>query len=57
VTIDVDSRRIDVDLSEQELADRLASYAPPALDRDHLEIAIRKYARLVGSASEGAVAR
>ena len=57
VRIDVDSRRIDVALSEQELADRLSSYAPPSHDQDHLEVAIRKYARLVGSASEGAVAR
>jgi dihydroxy-acid dehydratase len=57
LTIDVDERRIDVALSEQELADRLVFYAPPAPERDHLEVAIRKYARLVGSASEGAVAR
>ena len=48
---------IDVALSEQELAERLSSYSPPRHDGDHLEIAIRKYARLVGSAAEGAVAR
>jgi dihydroxy-acid dehydratase len=56
LTIDVDSRRIDVALSAEELAERLASYTPPT-EHDHLEVAIRKYARLVGSASEGAVAR
>jgi dihydroxy-acid dehydratase len=55
ISIDVDSRRIDVDLSETQLAERLARYAPPAAD--HLEVAIDKYARLVGSAAEGAVAR
>jgi dihydroxy-acid dehydratase len=57
VTIDADSRRIDVELSDQQISARLALYAPPQLDRDHLEVAIRKYARLVGSASEGAIAR
>jgi len=57
LTIDVDSRRIDVALSENELAERLSAYSPPAPERDHLEIAIRKYARLVGSAAEGAVVR
>src|SRR5205807_10072908 len=48
VRIDVDSRRIDVALSENELAERLSAYSPPAPERDHLELAIRKYARLVG---------
>jgi dihydroxy-acid dehydratase len=57
LTIDVDARRIDVAVSERELTDRLSTYTPPAPERDHLEIAIRKYARLVGSASEGAVVR
>jgi dihydroxy-acid dehydratase len=56
VSIDVDSRRIDADLSEEQLAERLSSYAPPA-EEDHLEVAIQKYARLVGSAAQGAVAR
>jgi dihydroxy-acid dehydratase len=57
VRIDVGTRRIDVALSEGELADRLSSYSPPHPQDDHLEVAIRKYARLVGSAAEGAVAR
>ena len=57
VKIDVDSRRIDVALPEAELAARLAGYSPPRTEDDHLEVAIRKYARLVGSAAEGAVAR
>ena len=56
VTIDVDSRRIDVALPERELADRLSAYSPPAHE-DHLEVAIAKYAKLVGSAAEGAIAR
>jgi dihydroxy-acid dehydratase len=57
VSIDVDSRRIEVDLSEQQISERLATYSPPQPQRDHLEVAIQKYARLVGSAAEGAVAR
>jgi dihydroxy-acid dehydratase len=57
LTIDVDSRRIDVALSDDELAQRLSAYSPPQPEREHLEIAIRKYARLVGSADEGAVVR
>jgi dihydroxy-acid dehydratase len=57
LTIDVDSRRIDVALSDDELAQRLSAYSPPQPEREHLEIAIRKYARLVGSAAEGAVVR
>src|ERR1700738_222255 len=51
VGVDADSRRIDVELSDQQISARLALYSPPRLDRDHLEVAIRKYARLVGSAS------
>ncbi|HWX74250.1 MAG TPA: dihydroxy-acid dehydratase, partial [Solirubrobacteraceae bacterium] len=56
VSIDVDSRRIDVSLSEQELAERLAAYSPPP-SHAHIEVAIQKYARLVGSAAQGAIAR
>jgi dihydroxy-acid dehydratase len=56
ISIDVDARRIDVDLSADQIAQRLALYAPHALD-GRLEIAISKYARLVGSAAEGAVVR
>jgi dihydroxy-acid dehydratase len=56
ITIDVDSRRIDVDLSDEQIAQRLASYAPQPPD-GRLEVAIAKYARLVASAAEGAVVR
>jgi dihydroxy-acid dehydratase len=57
VTIDVDSRRIDVALSEAEIAARVAAYAPAPRADGRLEVAIQKYAKLVGSAAEGAVAR
>ncbi len=55
ITIDVDSRRIDVALSEQEIAERLASYTPAPRADEHVDVAIRKYAKLVGSAAAGAV--
>jgi dihydroxy-acid dehydratase len=55
ITIDVDSRRIDATLSEAEIAERLASYTPPPRADEHVDVAIRKYAKLVGSAAEGAV--
>jgi dihydroxy-acid dehydratase len=53
ITIDVDARRIDVDLDDDEIAARVAEYQPlePA-DRTGV---LAKYAKLVGSASEGAV--
>jgi dihydroxy-acid dehydratase len=56
VTIDADTRRLDVALSEDEIAARVAAYEPPA-HAGRLEIAIAKYAKLVGSAAEGAIAR
>jgi dihydroxy-acid dehydratase len=55
ITIDVDSRRIDVSLDEDQMRERLASYTPAPRADEHVDVAIRKYAKLVGSASEGAV--
>ena len=57
VTIDVDNRRIDVALSDSEIAERSASYKQPPRADEHIDVAIRKYMKLVGSAAEGAVAR
>jgi dihydroxy-acid dehydratase len=57
VTIDVDERHIDVALSDQEIAQRVSAYEPPTRAGDHVEVAIQKYAKLVGSAAEGAIAR
>jgi dihydroxy-acid dehydratase len=53
VTIDVDSRRLDVDLPAEEIAERTAAYEPP--DPAYVTGVMAKYARSVGSASEGAV--
>jgi dihydroxy-acid dehydratase len=53
ITVDVDARRLDVDLPEDEIAARVAAYEAPA--RDVPSGVLSKYAKLVGSASEGAV--
>jgi dihydroxy-acid dehydratase len=53
VTIDVDNRRLDLDVSDEELAERLAKYEPPAPTVTKGVLA--KYAALVSSASEGAI--
>jgi dihydroxy-acid dehydratase len=53
VTIDVARRRIDVDLSDQQIAARTAEFVAPA--KPLRPGALSKYAELVGSASHGAV--
>jgi dihydroxy-acid dehydratase len=55
ITLDVAQRRLDVNLSEQELAERAARYVPP--EQPDPGAALAKYARLVSSASDGAVTR
>jgi len=55
VTIDVDSRRLDVALSDEQIAERLSAYTPGARADEHVDVAIQKYAKLVGSAADGAV--
>jgi dihydroxy-acid dehydratase len=57
ITIDVDARRIDVALSDEEIAKRLLGYVAPACPPGSVEVAIEKYAKLVGSAAEGAITR
>jgi dihydroxy-acid dehydratase len=55
ITIDVENRRMDVELPEDEIAARVAAYSPPP--RDLPDGVLSKYARLVSSAAEGAVTR
>jgi dihydroxy-acid dehydratase len=55
ITLDVEARRLDVDLSDEELAERARAYRPP--ERPYPGVALDKYARLVSSAAEGAVTR
>jgi dihydroxy-acid dehydratase len=53
ITIDVDSRRLDVDLDDATIAERVAGYVGP--DNSELGGVLGKYAKLVGSASQGAI--
>jgi len=53
IVFDVARRRLDLELSEEEIAARLARWTPPP--PRYSSGVMAKYARLVGSASEGAV--
>ena len=55
VTIDVESRRLDVDLSDDEIARRAEAYENPRATS--VNGVFGKYAKLVSSASVGAVTR
>ncbi|HEY3729404.1 MAG TPA: dihydroxy-acid dehydratase [Solirubrobacteraceae bacterium] len=55
ITLDVTARRLDVAVSDDELAARAEHYQPPV--RPYPGVALDKYARLVSSAAEGAVTR
>jgi dihydroxy-acid dehydratase len=55
ITLDVEARRLDVDLSDDQLAERARTYQAP--ERPYPGVALDKYARLVSSAAEGAVTR
>jgi len=55
ITMDIDARRIDVALSEAEIAARLAEWTPPV--PRYTEGVFAKYCALVSSASEGAVTK
>jgi dihydroxy-acid dehydratase len=53
VTIDVEGRRLEVALSDQEIAQRIAEYEAP--EPRYRSGVMAKYAATVSSASEGAV--
>jgi dihydroxy-acid dehydratase len=53
ITIDVENRRLDVDLPDDEIARRVEAYEAPHPVKGNGVLA--KYAKLVSSASEGAV--
>jgi dihydroxy-acid dehydratase len=53
ITIDVDNKRLDVELDDEEIARRVEAYEPP-VSPDATGV-LRKYALLVSSASVGAV--
>jgi dihydroxy-acid dehydratase len=53
IVCDVDARKLDVELDAAEIGSRLADYTPPP--PRYTTGALAKYARMVGSASKGAV--
>jgi dihydroxy-acid dehydratase len=53
VVFDIPNRRIDVELADAEIASRLTGWTPPA--PRYATGVMAKYARLVSSASQGAV--
>ena len=55
ITFDVDARRLDVEISEEEMDKRLREWKAP--EPRYASGVMAKYARLVSSASEGAVTR
>ncbi len=55
IVFDIEKRRLDVELSAEEIGRRLAEWEPPAPRYQHG--VFQKYAALVSSASEGAITR
>jgi dihydroxy-acid dehydratase len=53
ITLDIDKRRLDIDLSDEEIAKRVEAYEPP--EPRYKRGVMAKYAASVSSASEGAV--
>ena len=55
ISFDIDNRRLDLEVSEEELAERRAAWTPQAPNYEHGVFA--KYARLVSGAETGAITR
>jgi dihydroxy-acid dehydratase len=53
ITFDVEARRLDVDLTDEQISERVAEYEPP--EPPYSTGVMAKYARSVSSASEGAI--
>ena len=54
ITIDIEKRKLTLEISDAEMKLRLAAFKQPAPRYENSSV-MAKYARLVGSASEGAV--
>ncbi len=52
ITVDIEGGKLDVDVSDEEMAARRAAFVPPAPKHNHGVLA--KYAKLVSSADKGA---
>jgi dihydroxy-acid dehydratase len=55
ITVDIDDRRLSVDLSDDVIAERIEAYRPPPSRPEHRRGVVGKYAATVGSASRGGV--
>jgi dihydroxy-acid dehydratase len=55
IVFDIESRKLDVELSDEEIKRRLSEWSPPA--PRYTSGVFQKYAALVSSASEGAITR
>jgi dihydroxy-acid dehydratase len=55
IVFDVENRRLDIELPEREIAERIERWEPPP--PRYTKGVMAKYARSVSSASEGAVTR
>jgi dihydroxy-acid dehydratase len=53
ITLDIDTRRLDVDLTDEEIAKRVEAYEPP--EPHYKRGVMAKYAASVSSASQGAI--
>jgi dihydroxy-acid dehydratase len=53
ITFDVEARRLDLDLTDEEIAQRVTEYEPP--EPHYVNGVMAKYARSVSSAAQGAV--
>ena len=52
ITVDIEDGKLDVDVSDEEMAARRAAFVPPAPKHNHGVLA--KYAKFVSSADKGA---
>ena len=55
IVFDIEARRLDVELSDEEIERRLSEWTPPP--PRYTKGVMAKYARSVSSASEGAITR
>jgi dihydroxy-acid dehydratase len=55
ITVDIDARRLEIDLDDETIAARVAAYEPP--DSPFGTGVMSKYAATVSSASAGAITR
>jgi dihydroxy-acid dehydratase len=55
ITVDIDARTLSVDLSDEEIAQRIDKYESPARPPEYERGVMGKYAATVSSAAQGAV--